>query len=73
MSHLNVFHAKFKPKFIQYRNFNQFDSILFRVDLLLVQSEEFEKCIHLFSKVPIKEKQDSIIVSRFHQSEIVPI
>lgn len=57
MTILNVFHAKCKPNLIQYKDFNQLDNILFRIDLLLklafqnVQSDELEKFIHILSKV----------------------
>ena len=64
---LKVFHAKHKPKIIQYRDFNHFDNASFRADLLQelsiqnVHPGEFEKFKYISSKVlnthaPIKEK-----------------
>ena len=64
---LKVFHAKHKPKIIQYRDFNHFDNASFRTDLLqalaiqIVHPGEFEKLKYISSKVlnthaPIKEK-----------------
>ena len=64
---LKVFHAKHKPKIIQYRDFNHFDNASFRTDLLQelsiqnVHPGEFEKFKYISSKVlnthaPIKEK-----------------
>ena len=64
---LKVFHAKHKPKIIQYRDFNHFDNASFGTDLLqelsiqIVHPGEFEKFKYIPSKVlnthvPIKEK-----------------
>ena len=64
---LKVFHAKHKPKIIQYRDFNHFDNASFRTDLLQelsiqnVHPGEFEKFKYISSRVlnthtPIKEK-----------------
>ena len=64
---LNVFHAKRKPKIIQYRDFNHFDNASFRTDLLQelsiqnVPPGEFEQFKYISSKLlkthaPIKEK-----------------
>ena len=54
---LKTFHVKHKPKFIQYRDFNQFDNTSFRSDLLQelslknVLPGEFEKFKYISSKV----------------------
>ena len=54
---LKVFHAKHKPKIIQYREFNHFDNASFRTDLLQelsiqnVHPGEFEKIKCITSKV----------------------
>ena len=64
---LKVFHAKDKPKIIQYRDFNHFDNASFKTDLLQelsiqnVRPGEFEKFKYISSKIlnthtPIKEK-----------------
>ena len=64
---LKTFHVKYKPKIIQYKDFNHFDNALFRADLLQklslknVLPEEFEKIKYISSEVlniyaPIKEK-----------------
>ena len=39
---LKVFHAKHKPKIIQYRHFNHFDNASFRIELL----QEFYQNVH---------------------------
>ena len=65
---LKVFHAKHKPKIIQYRDFNHCNNASFRTDLLQELSiqnghpGEFEKFKYISSKVlnthaPIKEKK----------------
>ena len=54
---LEVFHAKHKPKTIQYRDFNNFDNVSLKADLLQelsiqnVHSGDFEKFKYIFSKV----------------------
>ena len=54
---LKVFHAKHKPKIIQYRDFNPFDNTSFRANLLQelslqnIQPRKFEKCKRISSKV----------------------
>ena len=54
---LKVFHAKHKPKIIQYRDFNHFDIASLRTDLLQelpiqnVHSGEFEKFKYISSKI----------------------
>ena len=54
---LRVFHAKHKPKIIQYGDFNHFDNVSFRAVLLqelplqIVQPGEFEKIKYVSSKV----------------------
>ena len=64
---LKVFHAKHKPKIIQYRDFNRFGDQSFRTDLLQefiiqnVHPGEFETFKYISSKVlnthaPLKEK-----------------
>ena len=73
---LKVFHAKYKPKIIQYRDFSPFDYASFKVDLLQelslqnVWPRELEKCKYISSKVlyihaPIKEKNVSCNQSPF--------
>ena len=78
---LKVFHAKHKPKIIQYRDFNHFDNVSFRTDLLQVLSiqnvhlREFEKFKYISSKVlnthaPLKEKHVRCNQSPFMNKQI---
>ena len=55
---LNFFHAKHRPKIIQYRDFNCFDNASFRADLLLqelsfqnIHPGQFEKFKYISLKV----------------------
>ena len=54
---LKVFHAKYKPKIIQYRDLNHFDNASYRVDLLQDLSHQnfphgkFENFKYVSSKV----------------------
>ena len=77
---LKVFHAKYKPKIIQYRDFSHFDYASFKADLLQelslqnVRPRELEKCKYISSKVldihaPIKEKHVRCNQSTFMTGE----
>ena len=78
---LKVFHAKHKPKIIQYRDFNLFGNASFRTDLLqelsiqIVYPGEFEKFKYISSKVlnthaPIKEKHVRCNQSPFKNKQL---
>ena len=78
---LKDFHAKHKPKIIQYRGFNHFDNTSFKVDLHQelslqnVQPGELEKFKYISSKVlnihaPIKEKHGRCNQSLFLNKEL---
>ena len=81
---LKVFHAKHKPKIIQYRDFSHFDNASFRTDLFqelsiqIVHSGEFEKIKYISSKVlnthaPIKEKHVRCNQSPFMNKQLTKI